>query len=298
MSPTRRTSLLATAAAALALSAFAAPLFAKGTPPKEPPAAKPAPEPMAKDLIDTLAASTDPAFKSLLDALKGADLTTTLKGKGPFTLFAPTDDAFKRLPDGKLAEWMRPESRTVLKGIFNDHVVASRMLASDLAKAKTVKTAGGHLLDVKVADDKSWIGVQDSKATKTDIIAGNGIIHFMAEVILPKDSSGRAPAPPGQAQAPAYRAAELAKFKALAEATIQSLDAGATTGMVAKLTDLETDWDEQEAALKPKDPATWTRLDKTLDRAISALRSSKTDLPKGRAALEELIKSLDQATKP
>ena len=194
MSSVRRTSVVAaaTAVAALALSAFAAPLFARGVPyrpkpaPKPAPAAKPPPEPKPKDIIDTLAASADPAFKSLLDALKAADLTTTLKGSGPFTLFAPTDDAFKKLPVGKLAEWMKPESKAVLRGILYDHVLASKMLASDLAKAKTVKTAGSHTLDVKVGDDKAWAGFQDSKATKTDVVAANGIIHFMDSVFLPK----------------------------------------------------------------------------------------------------------------
>ena len=96
---------------------------------------------------------------------------------------------------------------------------------------------------------------------------------------------------------PVYSAAELANFKTLAEATLQALDAGKTQEMVAKLTDLETAWDNQENTLKPKDSGTWTLLDKTLDKAISALRSSKTDIPKGKAALQELIKEFGEATK-
>ena len=97
--------------------------------------------------------------------------------------------------------------------------------------------------------------------------------------------------------APVYSAAETTPFKALATETIAALDAGKKDKMIAKLTDLETIWDEKEDALSPKAPATWTIIDKTLDRGISALRSSKTDLTKGKAALQDFIKKLDQATK-
>ena len=96
---------------------------------------------------------------------------------------------------------------------------------------------------------------------------------------------------------PVYSTAELAGFKTLAEATIKALDAPGSPGMAAKLTDLESAWDAQENVLKPKDSGTWTLLDKTIDKALSALRGSKTDIPKGRAALQELIKELGQATK-
>ena len=98
--------------------------------------------------------------------------------------------------------------------------------------------------------------------------------------------------------APVYTAAETKEFKALAQATLDALAAGKQTEMVAKLTDLETAWDDQEKVLRPKDEATWTMLDKTLDRGISALRSSHKDTVKGKAALEDLLKKLGQATKP
>ena len=100
------------------------------------------------------------------------------------------------------------------------------------------------------------------------------------------------------AAAQVYTAKETTNFKALAKETIAALAAGKNTEMVAKLTDLETAWDAKEKVLKPKNQDTWTLLDKTLDKAISALRSSKTNIPKGKAALEELLKMLDQATKP
>jgi hypothetical protein len=101
-----------------------------------------------------------------------------------------------------------------------------------------------------------------------------------------------------KALAPIYTAAETKEFKALAKATLGALVAGKQTEMVAKLTDLETVWDDQEKILRPKDEATWTSLDKTLDKAISALRSSHFNLEQGKAALESLLKQLKQATKP
>jgi hypothetical protein len=94
-----------------------------------------------------------------------------------------------------------------------------------------------------------------------------------------------------------YTTQDTAEFRTLAKATVEALDAGKTTEMVAKLTDLETAWDAKEKTLKPKNPGTWETLDKTLDKAISALRSSKTNLPKGKAALEDFQKKLAQATK-
>jgi hypothetical protein len=99
------------------------------------------------------------------------------------------------------------------------------------------------------------------------------------------------------AHEPVYSAAETCRFKALAKQTILALDAHKKGQMIAKLTDLETIWDEKQSVLSPKDPETWTVIDKALDRGISALRSSKTDLPKGKAALQDFIKNLDRATK-
>ncbi len=106
------------------------------------------------------------------------------------------------------------------------------------------------------------------------------------------------PAVKAKALAPIYTAAETKEFKALIQATLDALVANKQTEMVAKLTDLETAWDDQEKVLRPKSEATWTALDKTLDKAISALRSSHVNLEKGKAALESLLKKLDQATKP
>ena len=102
----------------------------------------------------------------------------------------------------------------------------------------------------------------------------------------------------GKDPAAVYTPKETENFKTLAKATLEALDAGQKDEMVAKLTDLETAWDDQEDNLKPRDLATWTLLDKTLDKAISSLRSSHVDLVKGKKALNDLLKKLDQATKP
>ena len=127
-----------------------------------------------------------------------------------------------------------------------------------------------------------------------------GLATVIGAVCLPAMTS-RADEPQAAAKKPdtaaVYTAAETKEFKALAQATLDALAAGKQTEMVAKLTDLETAWDDQEKVLRPKDEATWTALDKTLDKAISALRSSHTNLEKGKAALESLLKKLNQATK-
>ena len=132
-------------------------------------------------------------------------MTTTLKGKGPFTLFAPTDDAFKKLADGTLADWMKPANKAALKGVLSDHYVTSKMMAADLAKAKTVKTAGGHTLDVKIGDDKAWVGILDSKASKSDVVVANGVIHFMDAVIQPKADPPKADPGAGMSGDPAMK---------------------------------------------------------------------------------------------
>ena len=157
------------------------------SPPKpasKPPATAPA---KAKDLLDTLAATTDPAVKTFLDALKAAELTDKVKGAGPFTLFVPSDEAFKKWNDGKFDELMKPEHKADLKALMSDQIVSGKLLAADIAKVKTVKSLGGHALAVKTGDDKAWSGVEGAKPTKTDVTAGNGVIHFMdGPIVFPK----------------------------------------------------------------------------------------------------------------
>jgi hypothetical protein len=95
-----------------------------------------------------------------------------------------------------------------------------------------------------------------------------------------------------------FAANETAPFKTLAKATLDALNAGKQTEMIAKLTDLETAWDDQENTLRPKSETVWVALDKSLDKVISSVRSSHPNLVTGKTALEDLIKRYDQATKP
>ena len=127
-------------------------------------------------------------FKTLARALEAAGLTETLKGKGPFTVFAPSDEAFAKLPSGTLDNLLKPENKEKLKAILLMHVVPEDLLIADVKKIKEVKTAGGanlevthHLLTgVHIGTAKEMAHVQNS-----DIHASNGVIHVIDKVILP-----------------------------------------------------------------------------------------------------------------
>lgn len=121
----------------------------------------------------------------LVDALKAADLVETLKGKGPFTVFAPTDDAFDKLPKETLNALLKPESKGKLRNILQNHVVEGRMSAGDVTGEQSIKTVQGDSLRVRSKGDIVRIG--DATITKTDIEANNGIIHAISAVMLPKD---------------------------------------------------------------------------------------------------------------
>ena len=114
------------------------------------------------------------------------DIVDTLKGKGPFTVFAPTDEAFAKLPKGTVEELLKPENKGKLKEILLLHVVPGSVLAADVTKLKEAKTAGGKTVKisteggVKVGTDKGM-----SKVVKTDIKTDNGVIHVIDAVILP-----------------------------------------------------------------------------------------------------------------
>jgi hypothetical protein len=124
-----------------------------------------------------------------------------------------------------------------------------------------------------------------------------GLATLVSAVIVPSLTSLAVEPKPAAAPATVYTTEETKEFMALTRATLEALAAGKQLEVVAKLTDLETAWDDKEKDLKPRNEATWTLLDKTLDKAISALRSSRTDLQKGKGALEDLLKMLEQATK-
>ncbi|MFN5960853.1 MAG: fasciclin domain-containing protein [Verrucomicrobiota bacterium] len=120
-------------------------------------------------------------FSTLVAAVKAAGLAETLSGKGPFTVFAPTNDAFAKLPKGTVEELLKPENKAKLAGILTYHVVAGKVLAKDV-KAGDVKTVNGA--SAKIATE-GGVTIAGAKVVKTDIVGSNGVIHVIDSVILP-----------------------------------------------------------------------------------------------------------------
>ena len=135
-----------------------------------------------KDIVDTAIAAG--SFTTLAQALTAAGLVPTLKGAGPFTVFAPTDAAFAKLPAGTLTDLLKPENKEKLKGILTYHVVAGTVLAKDVVNLKTAKTVNGQELKITVKD--GTVMVDNAKVTTTDIMCSNGVIHVIDAVMLPK----------------------------------------------------------------------------------------------------------------
>jgi uncharacterized surface protein with fasciclin (FAS1) repeats len=134
-----------------------------------------------KDIVDTAVAAG--SFSTLAKALTAAGLVETLKGKGPFTVFAPTDDAFAKLPAGTLEDLLKPENKEKLKGILTYHVVSGEVKAADVTKLKTAKTVNGQELKITVKD--GTVMVDNATVTKTDIMCSNGVIHVIDAVLIP-----------------------------------------------------------------------------------------------------------------
>lgn len=129
-------------------------------------------------------ASANPSFKTLVAALKAAELVDTLSGPGPFTVFAPTDAAFASLPKGTLQKLLKPENKATLQKILTYHVVPGAV-DSKTIKSGQVKTVEGSSVNVKV--NKGSVTVDKAKVTKADIKATNGVIHVINKVLLPAD---------------------------------------------------------------------------------------------------------------
>jgi uncharacterized surface protein with fasciclin (FAS1) repeats len=127
-------------------------------------------------------ASSNKSFSILVTALKAAGLVETLSGKGPFTVFAPTDEAFKALPQGTLEMLLKPENKAVLVKVLTYHVVAGKVMAEDV-KPGNVKTVEGSPFTVKV--DSGMVMINAAKVTQTDVPASNGVIHVLDKVIVP-----------------------------------------------------------------------------------------------------------------
>lgn len=134
-----------------------------------------------QDIVDTAVAAGQ--FETLAAALGAADLVDTLKGDGPFTVFAPTDEAFAKLPEGTVESLLKPENRDQLIAILTYHVVPGAVRASDVVKLDEAKTVNGQAVAIQVADN--GVQVDNANVIATDIEASNGVIHVIDTVILP-----------------------------------------------------------------------------------------------------------------
>jgi transforming growth factor-beta-induced protein len=135
-----------------------------------------------KNIVDTAVAAG--SFTTLAKALTAADLVTTLQGPGPFTVFAPTDAAFAKLPAGTVENLLKPENKDKLRRVLTYHVVSGNVRAADVVKLQSAKAVSGDTITIKVAEGK--VHVDAANVTKTDIQASNGVIHVIDTVILPK----------------------------------------------------------------------------------------------------------------
>jgi transforming growth factor-beta-induced protein len=146
--------------------------------PTTPPAVTEAP----KDIVDTAVAAG--SFETLVTAVQAADLVETLKGEGPFTVFAPTDDAFAKLPAGTLEDLLKPESKGTLTAILTYHVVPGKVMAADVVGLESATTVNGKDLSIKVEGDT--VMVDSATVVQTDIECSNGVIHVIDAVVLPE----------------------------------------------------------------------------------------------------------------
>jgi uncharacterized surface protein with fasciclin (FAS1) repeats len=135
----------------------------------------------SQDIVDTAVGAGQ--FKTLAAALTAADLVGTLKGDGPFTVFAPTDAAFSKLPAGTLESLLKPENKAKLTAILTYHVVPGAVKAQQVTKLNEAKTVNGAM--VKVSTKGGKVMINDANVVKADIPASNGVIHVIDKVILP-----------------------------------------------------------------------------------------------------------------
>ena len=135
-----------------------------------------------KDIVEVAVGAGQ--FNTLAAALEAADLIDTLKGEGPFTVFAPTDDAFAKLPAGTVESLLQPENREKLTAILTYHVVPGNVLAADVVELDEVTTVNGKTVAIEVID--GGVKVDNANVIKTDIAASNGVIHVIDTVIIPE----------------------------------------------------------------------------------------------------------------
>jgi len=134
-----------------------------------------------KDIVDTAVGAG--SFKTLVAAVQAAGLVETLKGAGPFTVFAPTDEAFAKLPAGTVESLLKPENKEKLVAVLTYHVVPGKVMAADVVKLAEAPTVQGSKAKVKVVD--GTVMIDNAKVVKTDIETSNGVIHVIDAVILP-----------------------------------------------------------------------------------------------------------------
>lgn len=135
----------------------------------------------SKDIVDTAVAAG--SFNTLAKALQAADLVDTLKGKGPFTVFAPTDEAFAKLPAGTLEDLLKPENKSKLQRILTYHVVTGKVGSAQVVKMSSAKTVSGDSIAIKTSG--KTVMVNNATVVKADVEASNGVIHVIDTVILP-----------------------------------------------------------------------------------------------------------------
>jgi uncharacterized surface protein with fasciclin (FAS1) repeats len=135
----------------------------------------------SKNLLETAAANG--SFKTFGKAIESAGLSDTLRGAGPFTVFAPTDAAFDKLPAGTMENLLKPENKQELVSLLNYHLVSGRKHVADIGKWQAAKTMGGQSAPVKLADDK--LSIDGAQVTSADIESSNGVIHGIDKVNVP-----------------------------------------------------------------------------------------------------------------
>ena len=138
----------------------------------------------AKDIVDTAVAAG--SFKTLVAAVTAADLGATLKSDGPFTVFAPTDEAFAKLPAGTVETLLKPENKDQLIAILTYHVVAGKVTAEQVVGLNSATTVNGS--DVKIVANDQGVKIGEANVIKTDIETSNGIIHVIDSVLIPAKS--------------------------------------------------------------------------------------------------------------
>lgn len=139
---------------------------------------------MKKDIVDT--AVNAGSFNTLVAAVKAADLVDTLKGEGPFTVFAPTDEAFAALPEGTVENLLKPENKDQLIAVLTYHVVPGKVMSGDISGTSTMTASvQGQKLDINATDG---VKINDATVVTADVAASNGVIHVIDKVLLPPQS--------------------------------------------------------------------------------------------------------------